>query len=125
MNVEFAKPYVVVISQSGNINIHRGILDSLEENGVPFEMIRWQRNMKNVSIFDELNAPLGIAIQLYDNSVSVYYEKYIKEKPLWQYDYAEMFGRLDEHELYFIDRIIGNNVANIIKGRELKRLYGI
>ena len=113
------KPYILVTGSDSTPMAAKGIIHSLEENGIPF---RSEKNAVGSSredtIFECCEAPLGMVIVLNRNRIEIYYSRYDLEKPVLEYRLNEIPGE----RVYTLARRIGSNAANIIYGKEIKEI---
>lgn len=116
------KPYIVVVGTGKAIQAKEGVVHSLEECGMPF---RYRNCMppsygrKEMSIFQRMEAPLGMIVVIGNNKADVYYHGYDDKNPVLHYDFAE---GMDTKMLYHLARRVGCNAANIIYGKEIREL---
>jgi len=103
-------PYVAVVMKNDYSTKLNGIFHSMEENGIPYKTFAYE-NLSNSTI----KSPLGLVVHIKRNEVIVFYNGYDTKVPVEYYSFSE-----DEEKLYTLSRAIGNNIANLIKGRGLK-----
>lgn len=115
------KPYVTVVIKSENRVNENGITHSLEEKGIPFKTAEAHPKLsERASVYDSVDAPLGMIVHISDSTVLIYYDGYDMKKPVLHYNITEAY--ISETERYLFERMVGNNVANILQGKEIKSL---
>ena len=106
-----SRPYVdIVISTGEGISGYDGIMHSLEENGIPFVCRYMETGHTDRSA-------LGITVYAGKDSVKVYYEKYSENEPVFS---IYVKKKDTSSMIYRKARIIGNNIAGLIKIRRFE-----
>lgn len=101
--------------------LYEGVAHSLEECGIPFQggRVKEEDSNKECSVFDIVEAPLGMIVVIGSCELMVYYSRYDRNKTVLQYVFSV---EMEVKRLYRLARRIGCNVANLIYGKAMKEL---